>query len=106
MTEAKDSQKLVEKKAKTLAYSSYPQAEKSVPDIAKFGDPDKWRCMVKISSQREGWMKSTKVMEVEGVGCLVQVTTQQGSSIAEAVTFVPGVKLVGDAENLKFVPIG
>ena len=69
-------------------------------------------------------MKSTKAMEIEGVGCVVQVTTQQKNetgifafkkdeaseqappplctdgtreaanySIAEALTFVPGVKI-------------
>ena len=39
-----------------------------------------------------------KNLEIEGVGCVVQVTTQQrnpdGSySVAEALTFVPGVKI-------------
>ena len=32
-------------------------------------------------------------MEVEGVGCYVQVTTQQGDNVAEAVTFIPSVKI-------------
>lgn len=32
-------------------------------------------------------------MEIEGVGCVVQVTTQQGDNIAEALTYVPGVKI-------------
>ena len=39
-------------------------------------------------------MKSTKAMEIEGVGCIVQVTTQQGLNVAEALTFVPGVQIV------------
>lgn len=43
-------------------------------------------------------MKSTKAMEIEGVGCVIQVTTQQGVQVAEAVTFVPNVKVV-DALN-------
>ena len=43
-------------------------------------------------------MKSTKAMDV-GTGCVVQVTTQQRNtdltySIAEALTYVPGVKIV------------
>ena len=33
-------------------------------------------------------------MEVPGLGCLVQVTTQQGNYIAEALTWVPGAKIV------------
>lgn len=44
-------------------------------------------------------MKSTKAMQVEGCGVVVQVTTQQRNidgtnSIAEAVTFVPGAVIV------------
>jgi len=39
-------------------------------------------------------MKSTKAMEIPGVGCLVQVTTQQGDNVAEAITMVHGVKIV------------
>jgi len=38
-------------------------------------------------------MKSTKAMEIYGVGCVVQVTTQQGDNIAEALTFVPNSKI-------------
>lgn len=38
-------------------------------------------------------MKSTKAMEIEGVGCVVQVTTQQGDNVAEALTFVPNVRI-------------
>jgi hypothetical protein len=47
-------------------------------------------------------MKSTKAMQIEGVGCVVQVTTQQGNNIAEAITFVPNVKIElinGDKAN-------
>ena len=38
-------------------------------------------------------MKSTKAMEIVGVGCVVQVTTQQGDNISEALTFVPNTKI-------------
>lgn len=51
-------------------------------------------------------MKSTKAMEIDGLGCVVQVTTQQrnpdGSyALAEAVTFVPSayIKAKVDAEG-------
>ncbi|MFQ5589577.1 MAG: hypothetical protein ACE5HE_00300 [Phycisphaerae bacterium] len=48
-------------------------------------------------------MKSTKAMEIPG-GCIVQVTTQQrnpdGSySVAEALTFVPGVYIRNDINS-------
>jgi len=38
-------------------------------------------------------MKSTKAMEIAGVGCVVQVTTQQGDNVAEALTFIPAAKI-------------
>ena len=38
-------------------------------------------------------MKSSKAYQIEGVGCIMQVTTQQGTNVAEALSFVPGVKI-------------
>ena len=76
---------------KTLNNVSAADAEKKVSDIQFFGDGDTWQLICKASSKNEGWMKSTKAMEIEGVGCVVQVTTQQGGEICEALTFVPGV---------------
>ena len=57
-----------------------------------------WVLLCKASSESQGWMKSTKALPIENVGCLVQVTTQQknpdGSySLAEALTFVPDVEI-------------
>ncbi len=43
-------------------------------------------------------MKSCKAMEVSG-GCVVQVTTQQWSNVAEALTFVPNVQIVEDVNG-------
>lgn len=90
---------------KTLHNSDANGTTKNVPDVEFFGDGDLWLLLCKASSNSEGWMKSTKAMEVPG-GCLVQVTTQQrnpdGSyAVAEAVTFVPGTTILcsGDAEN-------
>ena len=89
--------------AKTLYNSDISSARQNVKDIQVVGNGDMFRLLCKASSQAEGWMKSTKAMEVPG-GCVVQVTTQQrnpdGSyAIAEAVTFVPGVKIVDDENN-------
>jgi len=47
-------------------------------------------------------MKSTKAMEVPG-GCVVQVTTQQGDDVAEALTFVPGVNIIVSYDETGFV---
>ena len=85
---------------KTLHNSDVSGARKNVPDIKVVGNGDTFRLLCKASSQSEGWMKSTKAMEVP-TGCVVSVTTQQknpdGSySIAEAITFIPHVRIVDD----------
>lgn len=84
---------------KTLDNQNVTQAQRAVSDLKVFGDGDTWKLLCKASSESQGWMKSTKVLEIPdiGCGCLVQVTTQQrtangGWVIAEAVTYVPGVR--------------
>ena len=87
---------------KTLHNSTVSGARKNVKDIVVFGNGDTFKLISKASSKAEGWMKSTKAMEIEGVGCVIQVTTQQGDNVAEALTFVPGVKIElidGDKKN-------
>ena len=93
---------------KTLHNTDVNGAHKNVPDITVFGNGDMFKLLSKASSEREGWMKSTKAMAILGVGCVVQVTTQQrnpdGSySLAEAVTFVPGVTIVEDSRGRHLV---
>ena len=85
---------------KSLHNSDVNGAKKNVRDIKVFGNGDLFQLLCKASSENEGWMKSTKAMQT-GTGCVVQVTTQQrnpdGSySLAEAVTFVPGVYVIVD----------
>lgn len=104
-------------KDKTLKNSNASGATKNVKDIIFWGDGDTFKLISKASSQEEGWMKSTKAMQIDRVGCVVQVTTQQlndsglippakpneeynpyaptvkHSVVAEALTFVPGVKI-------------
>lgn len=93
---------------KTLGNTDQNTAKSNVSDMVTFG-ADVFKLISKASSQNEGWMKSTKAMEIEKVGCVVQVTTQQlndtgnqrskseaslkHSVIAEALTFVPCVKI-------------
>ena len=87
---------------KTLHNSTASQAKKNVSDINIFGDGDTFKLICKASSESEGWMKSTKAMEIEGLGCVIQVTTQQGANVAEALTFVSGAKIEnidGDKKN-------
>lgn len=78
---------------KTLHNSTVSGAKKNVSDLVTFGNGDTFKLICKSSSQTEGWMKSTKAMQIDGVGCVVQVTTQQWDNIAEAITFVPNVKI-------------
>ena len=83
---------------KTLGNTDVNGAKKNVPDLVTFGNGDMWQLLSKASSEKEGWMKSTKALYISGTGCLVQVTTQQLNpdgtySLAEAITFVPGVKI-------------
>ena len=82
---------------KTLGNTDISKAKVNVPDIVTFGDGDMFKLLCKASSEKEGWMKSTKAMQTPH-GCVVQVTTQQKNidatySLAEAVTFVPGVHI-------------
>ena len=81
---------------KTLDVTNIKEAKQKISDIKVVGNGDMFKLLCKASSVSEGWMKSTKACEVEGAGCLVQVTTQQGSNVAEALTFVPRVKIVND----------
>jgi len=62
---------------KTLYNSNTSTATKNVKDIVFWGNGDTFKLISKASSEEEGWMKSTKAMEIEGVGVVIQVTTQQ-----------------------------
>jgi hypothetical protein len=85
---------------KTLNNTTANQAKDQVSDITFWGNGDTFKLISKASSKAEGWMKSTKAMEIVGVGCVVQVTTQQGDNVSEAVTFVPGVKIEESYDSL------
>jgi len=101
---------------KTLKNTDSDRASKNVLDLVIWGDGDAFQLILKASSQKEGWMKSTKAMQVPG-GCLVQVTTHQRNhdgtnAVAEALTFVPSVKVVnrkdcdGNVVRRDFVSLG
>lgn len=87
---------------KTLHNSTVSGARVNVKDLVVFGDGDTFKLICKASSAKEGWMKSTKAMEVAGVGVMVQVTTQQGDNVAEALQLIPGAVIIpidGNKEN-------
>jgi len=84
-------------KSKTMGNTCQNGCRKNVKDVVIYGE-DLFQLLSKASSENEGWMKSTKAFDT-GKGVLVQVTTQQrnpdGSyAVAEALSFVPGVKVV------------
>ena len=78
---------------KTLNNTTENQAKDQVSDLEVWGEGNKWKLISKASSKRETWMKSTKALEVDGYGCFVQVSTQQGDNVAEAITFVPNLQI-------------
>ncbi len=88
---------------KTLGNSDISGAKVNVPDIVVFGNGDAWQLMGKASTKLQGWMKSTKAMEVPG-GCFLQVSTQQKNPdgsyvIAEGVTFAPGLRIIEEHDG-------
>lgn len=80
--------------SKSLGNTCSNLAVKNVSDLVVVGNGDTFKLLCKASSKKQGWMKSTKVMDTVD-GCLVQVTTHQinpdGShSVAEALAYAPG----------------
>lgn len=86
------------RKPKGLYAQSVEDAQEKVSDIKVVGNGDTFALLCKAASKSQGWMKSAKAMEVPG-GCVVQVTTQQWDNVAEALTFVPSVKLADDVNG-------
>ena len=94
---------------KDLGITEIKGAKENISDLVVYGDGDTFALLCKASSQEQGWMKSTKVCNVVG-GCIIQVTTQQknpdGSyAIAEALTYVPNIKLDKDLNPRRLVSI-
>lgn len=88
---------------KTQDIVNQADAQAKVSDIKVIGNTDSFQLLCKASSENQGWMKSAKAMELPG-GCVVQVTTQQknpdGSfAVAEALTFVPAVRVLPDSNG-------
>ncbi len=87
---------------KTLNNVDIEDVKKKVSDVEVFGNGDLFQLIAKASSKEQRWMKSTKAMETPG-GCVIQVTTQQGSNVAEALTFVPNTKVLIDENGNKYI---
>jgi len=86
---------------KTLHNSDVSATKENVPDVVIYGDVDMFQLICKASSKKEGWIKSTKAMHIPGLGCLIQVSTQQGDNVAEALAFIPGGSIFDIDDNNK-----
>lgn len=84
---------------KTLDVVNINDATQKVSDIQVVGNGDTFQLLCKANSKSQGWMKSAKAAQIDGVGCVVQVTTQQNDQVAEALVFVPGVEIKDDVNG-------
>ena len=96
------------------------KSKTNISDTEIWGNPDTFLLLTRVHYKKDRLIKTTKAMQIDGIGCVVQVTTQQlndtgmlpmlnngglaldaetikASVIAEALTFVPGTKI---AESL------
>ena len=78
-------------------------AKANITDLKVFGDGDLFKLICKASSKSQRWMKSTKAMEIKDIGCVIQVTTQQGDNVAEALTFVPDVCILEQSDGSRLL---
>ena len=84
---------------KSLNVKNIEDAISKIDDLEVIGNGDMFKLLCKASSKKQNWMKSTKACEIGNYGCIVQVTTQQGDNIAEAITFIPYTTIVSDVNN-------
>lgn len=89
---------------KILDISEVKGAKANISDLVVYGDGDTFRLLCKASSKSGGWMKSTKVCNVP-YGCIVQVTTQQGDNVAEALTYVPGCQIDTESDPRRIIAL-
>jgi len=66
-------------------------------DIKSWGiDPFK---LISKAYFEKDWFKSIRAMEIYGIGCVIQTTTQITGNITETLVFVPGVVIMEDKDN-------
>lgn len=86
---------------KVLDVTSIEDAKSKIPDIQVVGNGDAWQLLSKVSSKSGKWLKSTKALYIPGYGVVLQVSTQQGDNVAEAITLIPNVRIVDDVNGGK-----
>lgn len=95
--------KAVEKRS--LGITSTYQAIREIPDLKRDGNPNLYRMLGKASSEKQGFMRTTKAFEIEGCGVFVLCCTNQaggngGRAVSETSEYIPGVKLIEDTEHI------
>lgn len=88
---------------KTLNNINIEDVKNKVSDVEVFGNGDLFQLISKASSKSQGWMKSTKALQVDGGGVVLQVTTQQGDNVAEALTYIPNSYIATDEHGDKYI---
>ena len=88
---------------KELGVVNIEDAKTKISDISVFGNGDTFQLICKASSKSQGWMKSTKAMQIDNVGVVLQISTQQGDNVAEALQFIPNVKIHTDEQGIKSI---
>lgn len=88
----------VEATAKPLHASPENPIESLTSDLVTFGDPHVWKLLCKASSDKYGWMKTTKGMTIPKVGVLVQTETQQRNAdgsyaLSQSTELVPDSRI-------------
>lgn len=83
----------------TKTYGSVPRSSVQATDFDSWGNKDDFKLLFKSWSQKESWLKSTKALQIDGVGCVVQVSTQNEELISEACTFVPSVRIEEEKDS-------
>jgi hypothetical protein len=89
--------------------TSTAAAKAATADVRVTGNPDMWQLLAKAGSQSEGWMRSTKALQV-GPHVILQVSERQknadGSySIDNDLIRVENVRIVRDVKDgHKLVP--
>ena len=91
-------------KTETVKPISQNTTKEKVNDVEVSGNTDLFICISKSSSISGNWEKSTNVMEIKEIGCVVKVYTRYGENISEGITFVPDTMLQQDSNgNYKLV---
>ena len=67
-------------------------------DIKSWGI-DPFKLISKAYSEKEDWFKSIRAMEIYGIGCVIQTTTQITGNITETLVFVPGAIINETKDN-------